>query len=960
MGKKKLLLSLILSVSFQGIFFANIFNRPRTIKVLSTRYFDFIFPKGSEKLVAYLSEDADNFFDRAKDEVALQKTFRLPVAITLDSDTLNVEYTSDPYNRITIYAAPSTAVNRHQKDALKDSFNEAVTKAVFSSKRSKFWQLASDLAGMDALQPAALLNIPSAFMDGAVNASVYGDGGIVKDGFSLSMLAEAKSEGNFPSWLDAVGARDIHPASISKVASSAFAAYIQSRFGLEKYKKFFEETGKVKFFKVTAGIFREVYGKNINEVWNDFENSIPTTGKNIIGKAVFKDDSESLYSFLIATEKGLVFYDSSHREVSRLSKLSNIDLKERLFAASDVTGLSCSEDRKKLVVSYKSSKTNRSLSKYQTSLYNLEKSIFMGQRYEMTCGKTMRYSIDTEAVAGFHAEGIKTEVKIYPIEYEFHKNELYSKELPTSAHFVDIIPTGIGKIICIYYSQGECVLHFIDVFYNTEKCFALPYTAMNFKKENETSISFTFTKENSYESGKRGIIILGEEGRPKAVKVQQEDFKGGIYDSVMLGGKMFFSNHTGNREELRFTEEEIQYGSEEPIRECAPPENPDWENADEKIVKGTLNDYRISRYNFLKYSLKGSWLPFFPISTIDFTKTQLSPGLGASYVTNQDPLENFFATLSFCAGFIDITQKTFTLQKGYTLAGFFNTTVFPFDIALGGLWKFNDNGSYDIQVLLGTEWNSIIGFSHNRLSFGVKGMWNASTTYYNWEKDSVTELSGWPSIDKAYNTLSANLSMNYSNVRQWGFSSFEKIGLTLSTSFITIFDPQKAEKDANSNKTTQLTISLDFGFNIPFIIPVFALDNWVVCMPLEFHTEWYGKGNTLADTYAEVLLAGYEVQKGIPWLNIFVQRVGIKAGYDLNLKYNTLKTEDPDIRNLRGFVNVIKESELNDYFYINIEATLSPAVGKFSSSSKITAGLQFQMNYRKHAGNVKAILNMNI
>ena len=131
-------------------------------------------------------------------------------------------------------------------------------------------------------------------------------------------------------------------------------------------------------------------------------------------------------------------------------------------------------------------------------------------------------------------------------------------------------------------------------------------------------------------------------------------------------------------------------------------------------------------------------------------------------------------------------------------------------------------------------------------------------------------------------------------------------------------------------------------------------------MPLKFHTEWYGKGNTLADTYAEVLLAGYEVQKGIPWLNIFVQRVGIKAGYDLNLKYNTLKTEDPDIRNLRGFVNVIKESELNDYFYINIEATLSPAVGKFSSSSKITAGLQFQMNYRKHAGNVKAILNMNI
>ena len=960
MKRKRLFVFLILSLVFQESVFSNIFNRPRTIKVLSTKYFDFLFPKGSEKTAAYLSKDADRFFEEASNSVSLQKPFRLPVAITFDSDSLSVEYTSEPYNRITIYAAPSTQENRHQKDALKDSFNEAVTKAVFSSKRSKFWQFASDFTGMDSLQPAALLNIPSTFMDGAVNASVYKNGGIIKDGFSLSMLSEAKSEGRFPSWLDSVGARDIYPESISKIALSAFAAYIQSRFGLEKYGQFFEEAGKVRFFKVTAGIFKEVYGKSINEVWKDFEDSIPTTEKEVPGKPIFKDEAESLYTFLISSEKGLIYYDPSHAEVSRLSKLNNIDIKERLFAASDVTSLSCSDDKKKLAVSYKSSKTNRNLSKYQTALYSLEKRMFMGQRYEMTYGTAMQYSLDTEAVAGFHADGIKAELKIYPMEFEFHKNELYSRELPNSVHMAGLIPAGIGKLLCIYYFEGECILHFMDIFYGSEKFFTLPYTALNFKKETEDSISFTFTNEGSYKSGRRGIINLNEDGSPKSVKVQKEDFKGGLYDSVMQNGKLFFSSHKGERQELRLTEEDVLYKDEELLKERSRPESSDWDDTGAKIVNGTLNGYRISKYNILKYSLKGSWLPFFPISKIDFTKTQLSPGLGASYVTNRDPLENFFGTLSFCAGFVDITQKTFTLEKGYTLAGFFNTTVFPFDIALGGLWKFNDNGSYDIQALLGTEWNSIIGFSHNKLSFGIKGMWNASTTYYNWDKDSVTEMTGWPSVDKAYNTLSANFSMNYSNVRQWGFSSFEKIGISTSASFITIFDPQKAEKDANRNKTTQLTFAFDFGFNIPFILPVFALDNWVVCMPLEFRTEWYGKGNTSSETYAEILLAGYEVQKGIPWLNVFVQRVGIKAGYDINLKYNMLKTEAPDIRNLWGFVNVIKKSEVNDFFYLNIEANLSPAVGKFSSSAKITAGLQFQMHYRKHTGNVKAILNMNI
>lgn len=1015
MRRKSFFFTAVLIFALDFTVYANIYNRPRSVKVLPTKHFDFIFPSGAEKTVLYLSEEADSFFEKTAESVSLQKSFRLPVAISLDSDTMSVEYTPSPYNRITVFASPFEKENSYRDEILLESFREKVCEAVISSKRSKFWQTLHSITGFDALQPAAILNIPSGFLEGAVNLEAYRTenengiqtGGILKDGFSLSVLSEAKAEGKFPSWEDVSGGRDIHSKEISKIASSAFAAYLQKRFGFEKFKEFYEESGKVHFFRITQGIFKKVYRKPVKEIWSDFIEEIPSAEKKEKGERIFSDDEGSRYSFLLAGKTDLksgrkdclIYYDQPHSQVRFLSEKKDLlnpektqDVRQKLFSATEITSLSLSEDKKYLALSYTSTKSNRSLSKNETKIFDTETKKFLSQTYRIRCGTVFSFSLDRKAVAGFSRsenDGMEATLEIFPLDFEEHKTAFYSKKLPSLAKPEAILNAGTGKLLLVYYCGGKCVLELSDFFYGTESFFHLPYKARNFKNEDDGTISFTFAEENPYISQKRGILEIIYEAEDKTetgiglknrtelkgknlktriqVEVQEEVFSGGICDSVLSGKdehgkrKLYFSSRKTNREELRFCREsDFMYKKAEDAIQIQKPESQEWKNAEAKTENGFPEEHQVSKYKVLKYSTRGLLIPMFPISKLDIDSAEFAPGLGATYITNTDPLENITNIFSACAGFIDTTQETFTLKDGYTISATTNTSVFPFDLALGGLWHFTDSGQYNVQGLIETKWNSVAGLPHNVFSFGIRGLWNASTTYLDYENESVTELSGWPKIKDAYNTFSLKFSVNYSSLRQHGQSGFEKLGIDTSLSFISVYDHQKRLKNENQNRPLLLTYSYEFGFSLPYIIPVFGIENWVISMPLTLYTNWFSENGTALESYAEVLLAGYEAQKGIPFANIFVKRIGLKAGYDFSLKYDTLRTKDPDIRDLHALYMTFRDSEISDYFYFTVETELSPSVGKFSSAAKVKLGSQFRLHYRENKGTFRMILKLDI
>ena len=100
--KKKKIFLLLVFILFAAKVFAGEMVRPRTVKVLSTRYFDFLFPEENTATATLLAGQADDLYLKAKQIFNSSWDFRTIVVISPDSDTLYVKYTSTPYNRIVI------------------------------------------------------------------------------------------------------------------------------------------------------------------------------------------------------------------------------------------------------------------------------------------------------------------------------------------------------------------------------------------------------------------------------------------------------------------------------------------------------------------------------------------------------------------------------------------------------------------------------------------------------------------------------------------------------------------------------------------------------------------------------------------------------------------------------------------------------------------------------------------
>ena len=103
--------------------------------------------------------------------------------------------------------------------------------------------------------------MPATFANGAATQSynqIFGD----KDAYkkNLELLIFAKQNNKFPSWVDVSGAKDFYTQEdLELCATSAFSAYIMQRWGWNKFLEYWNECGKIHFFKLMPQIFEKVY-----------------------------------------------------------------------------------------------------------------------------------------------------------------------------------------------------------------------------------------------------------------------------------------------------------------------------------------------------------------------------------------------------------------------------------------------------------------------------------------------------------------------------------------------------------------------------------------------------------------------------------------------------------------------------------------------------------------------------
>ena len=394
---------------------------------------------------------------------------------------------------------------------------------------------------------------------------------------------------------------------------------------------------------------------------------------------------------------------------------------------------------------------------------------------------------------------------------------------------------------------------------------------------------------------------------------------------------------------------------------------------DKETIKSGDVIYNVEKYNPFKYLFHYSVSPFFAIK--DLTKTteqKLFPSLGATITTQDDPFMNNKIMISGSGAYAPLDlEKVFNPslddlnetkqrhvddKKNISAAISIENTSTPIDIRSGILFKANLDGEYSFNSNINTLWPISLGMDFNYINLTFNASYIASTDYYDINlSDKYPSLSKWPSFNDAYETSQLSLGFEYSNIHQCGISPYETRGISIGASFDTFWDlyelrllrenVKKTESEQSEKLTpaqkkklytdSQFDLSLlNIGFythiKIPRLTPFSMYEGLVLSLPTDFYFEMLQKNGTALHLRTETLLLGYEAQNGIPPIYLFFSRIGLKGGYDFQLRYDTHKVPLPDIRKKNNLWNVFSNAYIRDSVFLIFDMNFCAGIGRMS------------------------------
>ena len=350
-----------------------------TLYTLRSEHFEFIYPEESEETAVILYENAEKLYEKAASLLQTDINLFLPVYITPDTQQLNAYYTAAPYNRIVFFDTPPDSCSLSVFSNTKVSvFYHELIHAFTMNMKDGFWDFVSTLFG-DIYSPSYLFTSSLSFLEGATVSFESMDGeGRLNNGDSLAYLVQAKIEGVFPEWKDASGPRDIFPTSqYAYLFGGAFNRYIQKKYGMEKYSELWTLCGSGGGWNpFIDGSFKKVYGVSLEEEWSEFEKSIPVPvfADDIEVVAVSeKPSSHSALTFRNGKEKGIAFLENgSYIKYAQVDDETGLPekMKNLLLADNYVSDLSFTEDGRYLLIT--GIGTNLANS-YSLKIYDMER-----------------------------------------------------------------------------------------------------------------------------------------------------------------------------------------------------------------------------------------------------------------------------------------------------------------------------------------------------------------------------------------------------------------------------------------------------------------------------------------------------------------------------------------------------------------------------------------------------------
>ena len=880
-NKKFLLFVILLTLVFSvGYTQTSLYKSPKKLYVITTKYFDIIFPQESTESANLLAQKADNMYLEICEKLDSSPYFRIPVVITPEIDTLNAYYTSFPYNRIVLYDTSPTASSLAVfSETLVNVFYHELVHAVSLQKKNSFFKFLSSVFG-DSVSTSQVVTLPTSFIEGVtVSFESAKNEGRLNDSFSTHIITQAKLENKFPTWKEATGVRDVYPTgTLPYIFGGAFHYYIQNRFGMEKYVEFWEKANASVLSE--ALIFKKVYGYKLNEVWTDFENSISVPKINEVKSVSIDKSKKNLgrYFYLCSDDKNFYWYDKSKSSIfyssfeNFNSEKNYYQIKKLVRLDSSLTNMSLTSDSKYLVISQVDTNSEKNF----VRLFNLETKKLENQKF-----KNLRESCVVKLQDGIeYLAGIKTDSsKNYLIFYDLVSGqEKFCKEfdLHTQAFYPVDVKNGI-----VAYLKKEKMNWSIEV-YNPilEKTFQfdlpkeLIFNSLT-PTFTENSVRLNFSCANKIPDGtlpRLGFVEFSSKeifenlcqnktDFSYSVTLQKDDISGGVYFPFVSENKVFCASKYFDFDKLQeFSLSDIK--TETYYFNQLQKQNESEKINESEVVLQKEIVFETKNYHGINYLNKGFFVPasIMSVDRLSTTKLNSLSDIGFTYITGE-PTEQWIYILS---PFVNIFSK----EAGY----FIEIENFTFPVSL----------TFDTDFT--TSWNLSKWKINNLLTASYNLYLGSSTRYFNFLNQTGFNLNFKSNLDYQLNDYLQIMYTDYFN-DGLGSVSNNLLGYQLGVGYN--FDLQWTKNFAEVKKSNLFSYLLNLYF------PILGTSqnlNFIYNLPTQLKLVFFPSVEEFCSFSTETTLFGIEIQKSISFLPMYLSRFLINAGYDS--VYPTISTVD--------------------------------------------------------------------
>lgn len=906
------------------------------LHVIRTEFFDIIFPVECRESAQKIAAVCDDYYLEITQILETEADRRFPVTITRSVEALNAYYAAVPYNRIVLYdTLPEESLDMYENTIQKIFYHELTHAVTYNMRDEKYkksirYKIASFIG--DAFNPPfPWLTITTFWAEGAtVSFESKGKGGRLNDPFSTQLANQSVIEGHFPSWRDVTGSRDTYPGGTDAyIFGAMFASYLQETYGMSKYADFWKNAGTNCPLSLIAGVFKKTYGFKISDAWNDFEKTlyIDADEKNaeLLSKKKSRVTAMDSYFDKECSELKIAYFDSLSSSVRLLTINSDGKVKKnkKLLAITGISRLAFSSDGKKLALSRTISRKN---SKCVLAEYDIKKGKYKENSLNGLKDGYLRLSNGKEELVGVRIEGAEARGNAALL--------LNNEEIPFSPIAIDnnlygaIIKDCLKWKLRLFDEKNVFCEYDFSKIAGDENERNLIVHNLHLVPGDSASIVLSFTWAELGKGGKMlsrlGFVKIDRVSKKANVFLQKKNSFAGMLDIVSPN----FSSDSDSftvyviaaeydknplyRFDMKiddFEEVEIKAVVAEdislPVSDSINPVQKSNLDANSEV-----KNYSEISYNPFRYYRRGIFLPLVgqvPVYNHDF-EVDTNTIFGLTFISTNPWGDR---QITFSAGYDLLYDKygSSILLKGgddsfkYSLSG---TCVFDKDQFMQA------SESLLLNKIL---WTGKV----SSLSAGMD--WKC--LYGKQICDDELEKGRDDSVGRSEDLIAF---VQFSNIHKISPAVYNSAGFILKPFLINSYRDTEnrfyVDKYINAGATAQVR----FPILVPFIFTASL-----------FPTETY-----VASGSVKAILFDFEINKGIPAVSLFVQRLLVSATYSGKISY--IHDEFWDCKRTQEIFENVKKEDYSDSIKLAADFIISPNTGFLADLFQFSLG--YAMLYR--------------